>query len=99
LTWIKKDSERPSVISSETPYVAEIEFKDNGSGIDPGNTEKVFLPFFTTKHKGFGLGLSIAKRIIEDHKGTISLCSEGKEGCSIKIRLPVRAGRDHEPKK
>ena len=70
--------------------MAEIEIKDNGAGIDLVDREKVFLPFFTNKQKGFGLGLSIAKRIIEDHGGTISLCNDVKEGCAIKVRLSVK---------
>jgi len=76
--------------------IAEIEIKDNGSGIATDDREKVFLPFFTTKQKGFGLGLSIAKRIIEDHGGTIFLDDNIKEGCSIKVKLLAgRKGKTH----
>ncbi|MAD11204.1 MAG: two-component sensor histidine kinase [Flavobacteriaceae bacterium] len=46
--------------------------QDNGNGIDPDNFKKIFLPGFTTKKRGWGLGLSLAKRIIKDyHKGKI----------------------------
>ena len=46
--------------------------QDNGNGIDPENFKKIFLPGFTTKKRGWGLGLSLAKRIIRDyHKGKI----------------------------
>ena len=46
--------------------------QDNGNGIDPDNFKKIFLPGFTTKKRGWGLGLSLAKRIIRDyHKGKI----------------------------
>ena len=46
--------------------------QDNGNGIDPENFKKIFLPGFTTKKRGWGLGLSLAKRIIKDyHKGKI----------------------------
>jgi two-component system sensor histidine kinase AtoS len=50
-----------------------IYFKDNGCGIE--NTENIFEPFFTTKHSGTGLGLPIAKNIVDKHGGTISLIS------------------------
>jgi nitrogen-specific signal transduction histidine kinase/CheY-like chemotaxis protein len=79
--------------------MTEIEIRDDGTGIDPDVREKVFLPFFTTKNKGFGLGLPIAKRIIEDHGGTVSLGDDTKEGCSIKIRLAaINKGETNESK-
>ena len=50
-----------------------IEFKDNGIGIESKMIAKIFEPYFTTKSKGTGLGLSIVKRIIEDHGGKIRI--------------------------
>jgi signal transduction histidine kinase len=63
---------------------------DTGSGIDPGDAEKVFEPFFTRKPKGTGLGLAITRRIIEAHGGTISLRpGDGGKGTVVEIILPV----------
>lgn len=62
-----------------------IEISDSGEGIPEEYTEKIFDPFFTTKKHGLGLGLSTAKRIIEEHKGTISVKSRQGEGTTVKI--------------
>ena len=50
-----------------------VEIIDNGIGISPEMTNKIFEPYFTTKNKGTGLGLSIVKKIIEDHNGKIRI--------------------------
>ena len=50
-----------------------VAFTDQGPGIPPDVREKVFTPFFTTKTRGSGLGLPIAKRLIEAHNGQISI--------------------------
>jgi signal transduction histidine kinase len=50
--------------------------------------EKVFSPFFTTKPRGLGLGLPIAKRTLFDHRGAITMRSEGKGVC-VTVQLPV----------
>ncbi|MFH0888930.1 MAG: ATP-binding protein [Planctomycetota bacterium] len=65
-----------------------IEIADNGNGIPHQNIQKVFEPFFTTKSDGFGLGLSIAKRIIDNHQGNINIESEMGKGTKISIWLP-----------
>jgi signal transduction histidine kinase len=49
---------------------------DNGSGIEKENIEKVFIPFFSTKEGGSGIGLSLSRQIMRLHKGTISVHSE-----------------------
>jgi signal transduction histidine kinase len=66
-----------------------ITISDNGSGISPNDLPQVFRPFFTTKaKKGTGLGLTICKRIIEGHGGTINLASKLGEGTTCHIILP-----------
>ncbi len=65
-----------------------IEIEDNGIGIDPANEEKIFEVFYTTKEKGTGLGLGIVKRIIEDHRGSISVSSKDSTGAIFNIILP-----------
>ncbi len=66
----------------------EITFSDTGPGITPENMSKIFEPLFTTKAKGIGLGLSIAKAIIELHQGTVSVASTPGTGATLTIRLP-----------
>lgn len=61
---------------------------DEGKGIPKEIADSIFEPFFTTKSKGSGLGLSIAKNIIESHKGLISVKSEENEGTTFTILLP-----------
>ncbi|WP_027183836.1 ATP-binding protein [Desulfovibrio inopinatus] len=61
---------------------------DNGPGIAPGMLESVFVPFNTTKEHGTGLGLCVSKRIIEDHKGTISVQNGSNGGAIFRIRFP-----------
>jgi two-component system, NtrC family, sensor kinase len=70
---------------------AFIRFSDTGEGIDAELQEKIFEPFFTTKEagKGTGIGLSIVHGIILEHQGTISFASEGKNGATFKIKLPI----------
>jgi signal transduction histidine kinase len=63
--------------------------QDNGPGILPELREKVFEPFFSTKHRGTGLGLPITKRIIEVHGGEISMTFPSSGGTAVSIRLPV----------
>ena len=67
----------------------EITFRDTGPGIAPENISKIFEPLFTTKAKGIGLGLSIAKAIIELHQGTVSVASTPGTGATFTIRLPL----------
>lgn len=67
----------------------EISFHDNGVGVPEKNMEVIFSPFFTTKAKGLGLGLTIAKRIIEIHGGEIvAESNEGKDS-TFRILLPL----------
>jgi signal transduction histidine kinase len=49
--------------------------KDNGSGIEPEALTKIFIPFFTTKKSGSGIGLSLSKEIMRKHQGNISVQS------------------------
>src|SRR4029077_12510465 len=54
----------------------EVRFRDTGVGIPPNDLKNLFIPFFTTKEKGTGLGLPISQRIIENHGGTIEVRSQ-----------------------
>jgi two-component system nitrogen regulation sensor histidine kinase NtrY len=63
--------------------------KDNGTGIAPEARARVFEPYFSTRASGTGLGLAIARKIVEEHGGTIRLESEPGEGTEVTIELPI----------
>jgi signal transduction histidine kinase len=69
--------------------VVSIYVQDTGPGITPDNETQVFDPFFTTKTLGMGLGLSVSRRIIEDHGGNLRLTETSSKGCIFEITLPV----------
>jgi PAS domain S-box-containing protein len=66
--------------------------RDRGHGIPPERMTKIFDPFFSTKRNGLGMGLSICRRIIENHLGQIEARNDDDGGASFTFRLPVRAG-------
>lgn len=68
----------------------QIEICDNGSGVAPEHLDKVFEPFFTTRTQGTGLGLPIARRIIDQHQGSISLQPEHPMGTRVTVVLPLQ---------
>jgi two-component system, sensor histidine kinase and response regulator len=67
----------------------EIVVSDTGKGIPQEKINYIFDPFFTSKIYGPGLGLTFARRIIQEHKGTISVESEVGKGTSFTVRLPL----------
>ena len=68
---------------------AVIEVADNGRGITPDHLPNIFRPFFTTKGEGTGLGLSLARRIVEDHQGRIDVTSTVGKGTTFAVVLPL----------
>lgn len=66
-----------------------IVISDTGPGIPAETQQQIFEPFFTTKTRGTGLGLTVARRIVEEHGGTIGIESEADCGTRFTIRLPV----------
>ena len=66
----------------------EIRVRDDGPGFEADAREKVFEPFFTTKTKGTGLGMAIARRLVEAHGGKITVGEDGGGGAEIVIVLP-----------
>jgi len=65
----------------------EIIVIDNGTGVTDETLDKVFIPFFTTKEKGSGIGLSLSRQIIRMHGGTIELKSKKGDGTSVTIKI------------
>ena len=66
-----------------------VEVSDNGAGIPPQSLEKIFVPFYSTKAEGSGIGLSLSRQIIRNHGGQISVRSEEAKGSTFRISLPV----------
>lgn len=64
---------------------------DNGPGIAPEALEKVFIPFYTTKKTGSGIGLSLSRQIVHLHGGSMAIHSEG-EGCLVELLFPGKEG-------
>ena len=62
-----------------------IEVKDTGKGIEEEAMNKIFIPFFTTKQKGSGIGLSLSKQIMRRHKGNLQVKSKVGEGTVFKL--------------
>lgn len=73
--------------------VVEIAFQDTGEGIAQDNLDKIFLPFFTTKKEGSGLGLAAVHRIVDLHGGWIKVESQPQRGTCFVVCLP-RSGDD-----
>jgi signal transduction histidine kinase len=64
-----------------------ITVKDNGNGIDDEALEKIFIPFFTTKKSGSGIGLSLSRQIMRKHQGTLSVKSILDEGTEFQLKF------------
>jgi C4-dicarboxylate-specific signal transduction histidine kinase len=78
-----------SVRTSRIEKFAELSVSDLGPGIPEDKLKEVFEPFFTSKAEGMGMGLSIARTIIEAHNGLISAKNRDHGGASFRIRLPL----------
>lgn len=68
---------------------ARVTVRDNGRGIPPEQLASIFRPFFTTKRQGTGLGLSLSRRIVEQHGGNIEVRSVVGKGTEFVVRLPL----------
>jgi signal transduction histidine kinase len=69
--------------------LVEISISDTGEGIGEEAIGKIFEPYFSTKKSGFGLGLAVTKKIVDDHKGTIDVSSEVDAGTTFTVKLPA----------
>jgi len=75
---------KASLNEKSRPVIA---VKDNGSGIDPEAMEKIFIPFFTTKKTGSGIGLSLSRQIMRQHQGTLTVKSTAGKGTEFSMRF------------
>ena len=86
---IDPSSTPPDALHDKTPAQLRVTIRDNGAGITSENLSRVFEPFFTTKPKGTGLGLPITRRIIQEHRGTISVVSRAEHGAAFSVLFPI----------
>jgi nitrogen fixation/metabolism regulation signal transduction histidine kinase len=77
---------RVSAVAHEHEKVISV--VDNGKGIEKSKIDKVFIPFYSTREGGSGIGLSFSKHVVYLHHGKISVESEGGSGTLVKIKLP-----------
>ncbi|HEY0172263.1 MAG TPA: ATP-binding protein, partial [Pyrinomonadaceae bacterium] len=66
-----------------------LEVEDTGAGIAEEDLQRIFIPFFTTKSKGHGVGLALAHRVATDHGGTLSASNSANGGAVFTLRLPA----------
>jgi two-component system sensor kinase FixL len=87
---------RVLTVSTSQPDRAHVEVAvtDTGRGVSPELAERVFESFFTTKHEGLGIGLSLSRRIVEAHGGRLWVESDGRSGATFRFTLPVE-GVEH----
>lgn len=82
-----------SLLKEQEGSKIRVFISDNGCGIPEENRETIFEPFYTTKASGIGLGLPIARKIIEQHKGTIRVKENAAQGTSFEILIPTEEER------
>jgi len=74
---------------SEDGAAVEVVVSDTGHGLTDEIRERLFLPFYSTKHRGTGLGLSIAAKIVQEHGGSIRAESNSPKGARFLVRIPL----------
>ena len=77
------------VVLAASVNACSVTFADRGPGIPEDIRAKIFVPFFTTKARGTGLGLPTAKRLIEAQRGTISIQCPPVGGTTVTVQLPT----------
>ncbi len=88
-----------SIKTSRVDRFVQTEIIDTGVGIPPDAISRLFVPFFTTRQSGSGLGLALTRQIVEEHDGTIEIRSEEGKGTVCTICLPVeRKTKEISPK-
>lgn len=71
-------------LKNQTPLIRVV---DNGAGISEDKMGQIFMPFFTTKEEGSGIGLSLSRQVMQMHKGSLSVISEPEEGTVFTMRF------------
>ncbi len=78
------------VQTRQEKHFAVLMIQDTGKGMPPDVVDKVFVPFYTTKIGGTGLGMVFVRQIVDEHRGVITLDSKVGRGTTVTIRLPLR---------
>jgi signal transduction histidine kinase len=78
-----------AVIRDQGKPWAVISIRDTGPGIPAADLERIFIPFFTTKSQGHGIGLALAHRVITEHGGSLTASNVAEGGAEFTVRLPV----------
>jgi signal transduction histidine kinase len=78
------------VRTGQEKHFAVLVIQDTGKGMPPDVVDKVFVPFYTTKIGGTGLGMVFVRQIVDEHRGVITLDSKVGRGTTVTIRLPLR---------
>jgi C4-dicarboxylate-specific signal transduction histidine kinase len=95
LEWLEsKRDPRIRVVARPIGDRCEVVFSDNGPGISPAIADRVFDPLFSTKERGRGMGLTIARGLVELHGGRIAVLVDGRRrGANIQLLLPRKRSR------
>ena len=86
-----------AVCARPTASGVGVEVIDSGCGMDEPTLARIFAPFFTTKTRGMGLGLSISRTIVSSHSGTLTVRSNPGHGTAFRIELPLRPPAEARP--
>src|SRR5205085_9358613 len=87
---VKEQEDRRIILSAESTALRKVILRvaDNGTGMPEELLDKIFIPFFSTKKNGSGIGLSLCKQIMMLHRGTIQVQSKEGEGTSFSLQFP-----------
>jgi signal transduction histidine kinase len=92
MSALPADQRRLEIATARTGDGAEVSVADTGPGIQPDRLEEIFVPFFSTKALGLGLGLSMVRTIVEAHDGRVWAENRPGGGAAFRIRLPLAQG-------
>ncbi|MFJ4348469.1 sensor histidine kinase [Pseudomonas sp. NPDC089401] len=95
LEAMPKGGELHAQVTEQDGQRAQLLLSDTGKGMSQQQERMVFKPFFTTKQGGLGVGLALAKRIMERFGGSVSLSSREEEGTRVSLTFNIAAGGDH----
>ncbi|WP_210465494.1 sensor histidine kinase [Rufibacter roseolus] len=84
-----------AVLDHKQPHMVRIEVIDNGPGIEAESQEQIFIPFYTTKPEGSGIGLSLSRQIVRQHGGVLHATSAPHVQTTFHLTLPLKNKLDH----